>query len=60
MAGEIATGRTEIDNYNGYLIRLAHQSGTPCPLNEAVYNLVRQMADEKAQPNTLAWRHLAA
>ena len=40
MAGEIQKGRTEIDNYNGHLIRLAEETGTPCPLNRAVYDLV--------------------
>ena len=60
MAGEIAKGRTEIDNYNGYLIRLAHQVGTPCPLNQAVYDLVTRMAAEHAKPTPQVWTQLAA
>jgi 2-dehydropantoate 2-reductase len=51
MAGEIQKGRTEIDNYNGHLIRLAEQTGTPCPLNRAVYDLVTKMTAERAAPN---------
>ena len=39
MAGEIQKGRTEIDNYNGHLIRLAERTGVPCPLNRAVFDL---------------------
>jgi 2-dehydropantoate 2-reductase len=50
MAGEIQKGRTEIDNYNGHLIRLADETGTPCPLNRAVYDLVVTMTAERAEP----------
>jgi 2-dehydropantoate 2-reductase len=50
MAGEIEKGRTEIDNYNGHLIRLAEGQGTPCPLNRAVYDLVTRMTAERARP----------
>lgn len=51
MAGEISKGRTEIDNYNGYLIRLAEQAGIPCPMNRAVYDLVLSMTRQKALPS---------
>jgi 2-dehydropantoate 2-reductase len=50
MAGEIQKGRTEIDNYNGHLIRLAEGTGTPCPLNRAVYDLVVRMTSNRAHP----------
>jgi len=60
MAGEIQKGRTEIDHYNGYLIRLAHQNGTPCTLNQAVYDLVVRLTAERARPTPMAWRRLAA
>ncbi len=60
MAGEIEKGRTEIDQYNGHLIRLARQSGTPCPLNQAVYDLVTGMTAERVAPTPMAWRRLAA
>ncbi|MGC8638652.1 MAG: ketopantoate reductase family protein [Isosphaeraceae bacterium] len=60
MAGEIEKGRTEIDQYNGYLIRLARLNGTPCPLNQAVYDLVVGMTTERSQPTPLAWSRLAA
>ncbi|MBA4187987.1 MAG: ketopantoate reductase [Planctomycetaceae bacterium] len=50
MAGEIQKGRTEIDNYNGHLIRLAEQTGTPCPLNRRVFDLVTRMTAERATP----------
>ncbi|HVL14528.1 MAG TPA: ketopantoate reductase C-terminal domain-containing protein [Gemmata sp.] len=50
MAGEIQKGRTEIDNYNGHLIRLAEQTRTPCPLNCAVYELVTKMTAVCEEP----------
>jgi 2-dehydropantoate 2-reductase len=50
MAGEIQKGRTEIDNYNGHLIRLAEQAGAPCPLNRAVYVLVVKMTAAREEP----------
>jgi 2-dehydropantoate 2-reductase len=51
MAGEIQKGRTEIDNYNGHLIRLAEQHGTPYPLNRAVFDLVTRMTAERTTPS---------
>jgi 2-dehydropantoate 2-reductase len=59
MAGEIETGRTEIDNYNGHLIRLAADR-TPCPLNRAVYDLVTGMQRERERPSREVLRKLAA
>ncbi len=50
MAGEIEKGRTEIANYNGYLITLAEKTGTPCPLNHAVLNLVTEMTEQRQKP----------
>ena len=50
MAGEIEKGRTEVDNYNGHLIRLAESAGEPCPLNRAVYALVARMTAERTAP----------
>jgi 2-dehydropantoate 2-reductase len=51
MAGEIQKGRTELDNYNGHLLRLADETGVPCPLNRAVYDLVVKMTAERVEPN---------
>jgi 2-dehydropantoate 2-reductase len=48
MAGDIERGRTEIDNYNGYLIRLA---GGDCPLNQRVYELVTRMTRDGTGPD---------
>jgi 2-dehydropantoate 2-reductase len=50
MAGEIQKGRTEIDNYNGHLLRLADAAGVPAPLNRAVYDLVSGMTADRAAP----------
>jgi len=60
MSGEIQKGRTEIDHYNGYLIRLAGQHGTSCSLNQAVYDLVVRLTAERARPTPMAWRRLTA
>jgi 2-dehydropantoate 2-reductase len=49
MAGEIQTGRTELDNYTGHLIRLA-AGRVPCPLNRTVYDLVKRMERDRAEP----------
>jgi 2-dehydropantoate 2-reductase len=50
MAGEIQKGRTEIENYNGHLTRLAERAGVPCPLNQAVYELVVRMTADREPP----------
>lgn len=48
MSGDIETGRTEVENFNGHLVRLA--GPTPCPLNQASCQLVTRMATERATP----------
>ena len=60
MAGEIQTGRTEIDNYNGHLIRLAEQAGVPCPLNRAVLDLVTRMTAVRAESRPDVLQSLAS
>lgn len=49
MAGDITTGRTEIDNYNGHLIALAGDQ--PCPWNRRVYEVVQGMARDRQSPH---------
>lgn len=49
MSGDLPRGRTELDNYNGYLIRLAKDY--PCPLNRRVVALVQQMERERSTPS---------
>ena len=48
MAPDIPIGRTEIEAYNGHLIRLA--GDFPCPLNRAAFDLVEKMTQEGLQP----------
>jgi 2-dehydropantoate 2-reductase len=48
MANDLPAGRTEIDNYNGYLIQLSGDG--PCPLNRRVYDLVKKMELERLKP----------
>jgi 2-dehydropantoate 2-reductase len=50
MAGEIERGRTEIDNYTGYLLILA-ANRINAPLNRAVYQLVTRMQTERTTPH---------
>lgn len=58
MAGEIATGRTELENYNGHLLQLAGTT-IPCPVNRAVYDRVLAMQEQRAQPDRAIWDDLA-
>ena len=60
MAGEIQKGRTEIDNYNGHLIRLAEQAGVPSPLNRAVFNLVTKITATREESKLEAIQSLAS
>jgi 2-dehydropantoate 2-reductase len=48
MAPDIATRRTEIESYNGHLIRLA--GSFPCPLNRAVFRLIETIVSEHLAP----------
>ena len=59
MAGEIETGRTEIENYNGHLLRLA-EGRIAAPLNRAVYELVKRMERERTKPHREVLRELGS
>jgi 2-dehydropantoate 2-reductase len=48
MSGDVPKGRTEIDNYNGHLLRLA--GDRPCPQNRRAYALLKRMVNESLQP----------
>ncbi|NKB37353.1 MAG: ketopantoate reductase family protein [Gammaproteobacteria bacterium] len=45
MAPDMASGRTEIEAYNGHLIRLA--GDFPCPLNRAALKMINTIVKEK-------------
>lgn len=53
MAPDIGTGRTEIDAYNGHLIRLAGEF--PAPFNRAAHALIERIVDNRLPP---AYGHL--
>jgi 2-dehydropantoate 2-reductase len=57
MAPDVPGGRTEIEAYNGYLVRLA--GTTPCPLNRAVLAMVRRLEREGTAPLRAVWVELA-
>jgi 2-dehydropantoate 2-reductase len=58
MAGDIAKGRTEIENYNGHLLRMA--GGRPCSLNRRVYELVKRLERTRAVPGVRVFEDFAA
>lgn len=58
MSPDMGSGRTEIDAYNGHLIRLA--GGFPCPINNAVINLVDRISRERLPKLRAHLHHLAA
>ncbi|HEY7329565.1 MAG TPA: ketopantoate reductase C-terminal domain-containing protein [Gemmataceae bacterium] len=49
MSGDLPTGRTEIDYYNGHLLELAGE--TPCPINRRIYNQIKRMEREQLKPH---------
>jgi 2-dehydropantoate 2-reductase len=57
MAPDIATGRTEIEAYNGHLIRLAQDF--PCPLNRAALALIEKVVNGRLTPRREHLQHLA-
>jgi len=58
MAPDIGTAHTEIDAYNGHLIRLA--GDFPCPINRAAYALVERVVREQLKPGREHLGRLAA
>jgi len=52
MSGDLPRGQTEIENYNGHLIRVA--ADHPCPWNQSVYRLVKRMERDHLKPG-LQW-----
>lgn len=57
MSPDMGSGRTEIDAYNGHLVRLA--GGFPCPINDAVINLVARISAEQLPQARAHLHHLA-
>ena len=56
MSGDLPSGRTEIDYYNGHLLELAGDG--PCPLNRRVYSLVKRMERERLAPRFVVLEQL--
>ena len=53
MAADFVTGITELDHYNGHLVRLASQKPKPipCPMNRAIITLVERWQKKGLKPN---------
>ena len=49
MAPDIGNGHTEIDAYNGHLIKLA--ADFPCPYNKAAVTMVNHITETQLQPD---------
>jgi 2-dehydropantoate 2-reductase len=58
MSADLRAGLTELDYYNGHLIRLA--GNFPCPLNRAIHALVRRMERLQSEPGFHQLSGLAA
>jgi 2-dehydropantoate 2-reductase len=58
MAPDIGRGETEIDAYNGHLLRLA--GNFPCPLNRAAVRLITRITREGAPPRRSHLNDMAA
>ncbi len=58
MSPDMGSGRTEIDAYNGHLIRLA--AGFPCPINRAVVGMVEKISRQRLAPAHSHLRELAS
>jgi len=58
MAPDIGSGRTEIEAYNGHLIRIAGEF--PCPINRAAEALVQRISTERLAPDRAHLAFVAA
>ncbi|HVA49133.1 MAG TPA: ketopantoate reductase C-terminal domain-containing protein [Pirellulales bacterium] len=58
MSADLPAGRTEIESYNGHLIGLA--ADRPCPLNRAIYDLVKRMERDRIAPHVGVLDEIAA
>jgi 2-dehydropantoate 2-reductase len=56
MARDIPTGRTEVEHYNGHLLRVA--AGRPCPLNRRVYDLLKRLERRREVPGVAVLQEL--
>lgn len=57
MSPDMGSGQTEIDAYNGHLVRLA--GNFPCPINTAVIDLVDRISRERLPQARAHLQHLA-
>ena len=54
----MGSGRTEVDAYNGHLVRLA--GSNPCPINRAVIAMVDRISTNREAPSSAHLQHMAA
>jgi 2-dehydropantoate 2-reductase len=58
MAPDMGSGRTEMDAYNGHLVRIA--GDLPCPINRAVIDMVDRISGQRLAPSPTHLQDLAA
>lgn len=58
MAPDAGRGETEIEAYNGHLVRLA--GNFPCPLNRAAVRLIKRITQERSLPRRSHLDEMAA
>jgi 2-dehydropantoate 2-reductase len=58
MSPDMGSGRTEVDAYNGHLVRLA--GSNPCPINRAVIAMVDRISTNREAPSPAHLQHMAA
>ena len=58
MNADLVLGRTEVDNYNRYLIDLA--GDRPCWLNRSIFDLIKRMERERIPPSVAMLDDLTA
>ena len=56
MSPDVGSGQTEIDAYNGHLVRLA--GDFPCPINNAVINMVDRISRQRLPKARTHLHHL--
>jgi 2-dehydropantoate 2-reductase len=58
MSPDMGSGRTEVDAYNGHLVRLA--GSHPCPINRAVITMVERISAQRETPSPAHLQQMAA
>ena len=52
MTQDVFRGKTntELESLNGYMLKLAHTSGVPMPINQAIYEIAKERFCSEFRP----------